>query len=92
MLIYFLILDFIKKYIYILLLCFNLKAGLIKSELEINDILLKYSLPFTLLNNNILVFSSKGYFTFNSNFSLIYNYTFINETDIEIAQNKYYPL
>ena len=91
MLIYFLILDFIKKYIYILLLCFNLKAGLIKSELEINDILLKYSLPFTLLNNNILVFSSKGYFTFNSNFSLIYNYTFINETDIEIAQNKYYP-
>ena len=68
MLIYFLILEFIKKYIYILLLCFNLKAGLIKSELEINDILLKYSLPFTLLNNNILVFSSKGYFTFNSNF------------------------
>jgi hypothetical protein len=52
---------------------------------------LKYSLPFTLLNNNILVFSSKGYFTFDSSFSLIYNYTFINESNIEISYNKDYP-
>ena len=79
------------KILYIILLCFNFKATLIKSELETSDILLKYSLPFTLLNNNILVFSNKGYFTFDSNFSLLYNYTFINESNIEIAYNKDYP-
>ena len=90
MLIYFLI-DYINKFIYILLLCFNFKVAFIKSELQISDILLEYSLPFTLLNNNILVFSRKGYFTFDSNYSLIYNYTFINESNIEISYNKDYP-
>ena len=90
MLIYFLI-NYIKKYIYTILLCINFKTILATSEIEISDILLKYSLPFTLLNNNILVFSSKGYFTFDTNFSLIYNYTFINESNIEISYSKDYP-
>lgn len=91
MLIYYLILGYIKKFLYLLLLCIYIDTASVNDNLEISDIFLKCSLPFTLLNNNILVFSNKGYFTFDSDFSLIYNYTFLNEFNIEIANNEDYP-
>ena len=48
-------------------------------------------LSFTLLNNKILVFSKKGYLTYDTDLSLLYNFTFSNESNGDFSLNEYYP-
>ena len=62
----------------------------IKCEIE-NNIDLPYPISFNLLNNNIIIFSSKGFFTFDSYFSLLSNYTFPSELNLDLSLNENYP-
>ena len=52
---------------------------------------LQYPVSFTLLNGNIIVFSTKGFFTFDSEFSLLSNYSFLEELNIDLSKNNNYP-
>ena len=53
-------------------------------EIDINNLDLQYPFTFTLSNGNILVFSSIGFFAFDSSFSSLYNYTFSTGLEISI--------
>ena len=76
-------------YIFIFLTLFKIKN--INCDEELYKFDLKYIADFTLLNDNIIIFSSKGFFTFNSNFNLLYNYTFSSELDLYDETTKKYP-
>ena len=63
-----------------------------KSSQDIYNFDLSFLVAFTLLKDNIIVFSTKGFFTFNSNFENLYNYTFPLEILFDNYNNKkYYP-
>ena len=47
-----------------------------KSQTDLNKFDLLNPIPFTLYNDNIIIFSYKGFHTFNSDFLLLYNFTF----------------
>ena len=64
----------------------------IKSSEDIINFDLTFPVAFILLNDNIIVFSTKGFFTFNPNFENLYNYTFPSEIVFDNFNNKqYYP-
>ena len=63
----------------------------IKSEEENIKIDLPFPVSFTLSNNNILIFSSKGFYTYDLDFSLITNHTFYKELSIQISNNNNFP-
>ena len=52
---------------------------------------LNYIADFTLLNDNIIIFSSNGFFTFDSNFNSLYNYTFSSELNLYEEKTIDYP-
>ena len=64
---------------------------IINCNIDILDDNLPYKLSFTLLNNKILVFCQKGYLTYNTDFSLLYNFTFSTESDVDFSLNENYP-
>ena len=64
---------------------------IINCDIDILDDNLPYKLSFTLLNNKILVFCQKGYLTYNTDFSLLYNFTFSTESDVDFSLNENYP-
>ena len=52
----------------------------------------KYSLAFTLSNQNIIIFSNKGFYTFNSDLSsLINSHIFSDELIFDETISAYYP-
>ena len=66
----------------------------VKSETDLNKYNLFNPIAYTLLNENIIVFSNIGFLTFDSNFNLLYNYTFNEELETTpdyIQLKKYYP-
>ena len=64
----------------------------IKSFLDITDFDFIFPVAFTLFNDNIIVFSTIGFFTFDSNFEYLSNYTFPTEIIFNNFKNKnYYP-
>ena len=64
----------------------------IKSFQDITDFDFIFPVAFTLINDNIIVFSTKGFFTFDSNFEYLSNYTFPTEKVFDNFNNKnYYP-
>ena len=66
----------------------------VKSETDINKYNLFNPIAYTLLNENILVFSNIGFLTFDSDFKLLYNYTFEEELKTSpdyIELKNYYP-
>ena len=87
------LLKLIKNFIYQFILIIVIKALNSKEEETINyDI--KYPISFTLLNQNIMIYSTKGIFTFNSDLSLlIYSYNFTSELKLDehSISDIYYP-
>ena len=62
----------------------------IKSEEDIYKFDFNYLVSFILINENIIISSNDGFYTFNSNFMSLYNYTF--PTSLTLDNKKYeYP-
>ena len=81
------------------MLIFSIILTLIKiiaiiSETDLNKFDLFNPIPFTLYNDNIIIFSNLGFHTFDSNYLLLYNFTFNESINIFSISNyediKYY--
>ena len=72
-----------------ILLVFLIK--LINCNTDILNENLPYLFSFKLLNNKIIVFSQKGYLTYDTDLSLLYNFTFSTEVNVDFSLNEYYP-
>ena len=75
-----------KKFIFLTLLILLINCGV---DILEND--LPYLFSFTLLNNKNLVFCQKGYFTYNTDLSLLYNFTFSTEVNVDFSLNENHP-
>ena len=80
-----------KFLMYILFFLTIFKIENIKSDEDLYKFDFSYFTHFTLLNSNFIIFSNKGFFTFNSNFKLLYNYTFSTALTLDIETKKNYP-
>ena len=84
--------ELLKLNILIYIFEFFIIINQIKSSEDIINFDLSFPVAFTLFNDNIIVFSTKGFFTFNPNFENLYNYTFPSEIVFDNFNNKqYYP-
>ena len=72
---------------FILLIMFKIN----KSDKDIYNYGFDKIVSFTLFNYNILIFSNEGFFTFDSNFNSLYNYTFSTELTIDFNNKMHYP-
>ena len=80
--------------LYLLIFSLIFISPFINCQEESFNLEVKYPIAFTLLNQNIIIYSSKGFYTFNSDLSsLIYSYNFTNELifDEYNSIDIYYP-
>ena len=78
-----------KSLIIIFSFLFLVKIKQIKTDEDIFQFDFQKFVSFTLLNGNIIIFSNKGLFTFDSNFDLLYNYSFSTELTLDYNEYKY---
>ncbi len=76
----------INKFILLIFLIILINCGVYISNDNLSNLLF-----FTLLNNKILIFSRKGYLTYDTDLSLLYNFSFLNEANYDFSLNEYYP-
>ena len=74
-----------------LILFILLNIEKINSDEDIYNFDLDGTVAFTLFNGNIILFSSKGFFTFDSKLSSLYNYTFSSELSLGNYIKRNYP-
>ena len=72
----------------ITLIIFITKMLYAKSQTDLNKFVLFNPIPFTLYNDNIIIFSYIGFHTFNSDFLLLYNFTFEEPINIYSDFNR----
>ena len=78
-----------KSLIIIFSFLFLVKIKQIKTDEDIFQFDFQKFVSFTLLNGNIIIFSNKGFFTFDSNFDLLCNYSFSTELTLDYNEYKY---
>ena len=78
-----------KSLIYIFIFLIFITFKTIKSDEDIFNLDLDIFVSFILLNDNIIICSNKGFFTFDSNFNSLYNYTFSTELTLDNNEYKY---
>ena len=76
-------------YIFSFLIVFQIKK--IKAAEVFFNLYLNKIVSFTLNNNNIIIFSYIGFFTFDSNYVNLYNYTFSTELSLNDDFKHLYP-
>ncbi len=77
-----------------MLIVINIIYTFIECQDDIFNYYIKYPVTFTLSNQNIMIYSSKGIYTFNSDLSsMIYSYNFTSEISINKDNicNFHYP-
>ena len=78
----------------VLLIILFIRIIKIRTEINLNELNLFNPVAFTLLNGNIIVFSNKGFLTFDQDFKLLYNNPFnpeISSSSDYIESNLYFP-
>ena len=78
-----------KSLIYIFIFLIFITFKIIKSDEDIFNLDLDIFVSFILFNDNIIICSNKGFFTFDSNFNSLYNYTFSTELTLDNNEYKY---
>ena len=78
-------------FFYILAFIKYFKLFFIKCNSDIYSLNLENPVAFTLLNKNIIVFSNEGFYTFDPNLLLLYNYTFSTKYNRIIYSKTEFP-
>ena len=82
----------LKNYFCYLIIIINVIYISTEYEEETLNLDIKYPIAFTLLNQNILIYSNQGIYTFNSNLSsMIYSYNFTSEITLNQNYDYSYP-
>ena len=78
----------------VLLIILFIRIIKILTEINLNELNLFNPVAFNLLNGNFIVFSNKGFHTFDQDFKLLYDNSFYGELDTSndySESNLYFP-